>query len=89
MAGEKVTATKRKAGGKVVIKKRAKKFRRHQSDQFMRVPVRALTSVSCHVFLQGVLRAEPLLCCCCRSSLPPHPVGAWVLGGLAELWGVG
>ena len=41
MAGEKVTASKRKAGGKVVIKKRAKKFARHQSDQFMRVPVRA------------------------------------------------
>ena len=40
MAGERVTARKRKAGGKVVIKKRTKKFARHQSDQFMRVPVR-------------------------------------------------
>ena len=40
MAGERVTARKRKAGGKVVIKKRLKKFARHQSDQFMRVPVR-------------------------------------------------
>ena len=40
MAGERVTARKRKAGGKVVIKKRMKKFARHQSDQFMRVPVR-------------------------------------------------
>jgi ribosomal protein L32E len=47
MAGEKVTATKRKAGGKVVIKKRTKKFRRHQSDQFMRVPVRAPPRVLC------------------------------------------
>jgi hypothetical protein len=40
MAGERVTARKRKAGGKTIIKKRTKKFARHQSDQFMRVPVR-------------------------------------------------
>jgi hypothetical protein len=45
MAGEKVTATKRMAGGKQVIKKRTKKFRRHQSDQFMRVPVRVPTEL--------------------------------------------
>jgi hypothetical protein len=36
---EKVTATKRNARGKTIIKKRVKKFRRHQSDQFIRVPV--------------------------------------------------
>ena len=40
MAGEKITARKMKAGGKQIIKKRVKKFQRHQSDQFMRVPVR-------------------------------------------------
>ena len=40
MAGEKITARKSKAGGKQIIKKRVKKFQRHQSDQFMRVPVR-------------------------------------------------
>ena len=40
MAGERVTARKRKAGGKTIIKKVTKKFARHQSDQFMRVPVR-------------------------------------------------
>ena len=38
MASEKVTAHTRKAGGKRIVKKRLKKFRRHQSDQFKRVP---------------------------------------------------
>jgi hypothetical protein len=59
MAGEKVTATKRKAGGKQVIKKRAKKFRRHQSDQFMRVPVRAPPrALCCRGLSQSVLSIE-------------------------------
>ena len=59
MAGEKVTATKRMAGGKQVIKKRTKKFRRHQSDQFMRVPVRAPPRVlCCRGLLQSVLCSE-------------------------------
>ena len=43
MAGERVTARKRKAGGKVIVKKVTKKFARHQSDEFIRVPVRHRT----------------------------------------------
>ena len=35
MAGERVTARKRKAGGKAIVKKVTKKFARHQSDEFM------------------------------------------------------
>ena len=66
MAGERVTATKRKAGGKQVIKKRAKKFRRHQSDQFMRVPVRAPTSILRRVLLHALSCGEPS----CGELLP-------------------
>ena len=44
---EKVTATKRNARGKTIIKKRVKKFRRHQSDQFIRVPVSPTPSPIC------------------------------------------
>jgi hypothetical protein len=40
MAGERVKQRSRKAGGVKIVKKKANKFARHQSDQFMRVPVR-------------------------------------------------
>ena len=63
MAGERVTARKRKAGGKVVIKKRLKKFARHQSDQFMRVPVRQPPAF-CTAGEGSAGRAQPKRACC-------------------------
>ena len=54
---EKVTATKRNARGKTIIKKRVKKFRRHQSDQFIRVPVSPTPNPIC---LPCKTRSAPL-----------------------------